>query len=249
MAIPKKIHYCWFGKKPLTSSALKCIESWSKYCPDYEIIEWNENNIEIKNKYASEALKSQKWAFVSDYIRLYVLKKHGGIYLDTDVELLKNLDELLNNKAFIGFESNMFLGTAVIGAEANHPWIDTLLDYYKNKSFILNNGAIDTTTNVVYVTNLTKSKYNINLDGSLQQTQNKEITIYPYDFLSPKNYVTGKINKTPNTYTIHHFDGSWYSNTQKFKMLILRLSGPKISTIILNTKKKLRLLKSLRKGR
>ena len=115
--IPKVIHYCWFGKNPLPDDAKKCIESWKKYCPDYEIIEWNESNYDItKNKYMESAYKEKKWAFVSDYARVDVIYQYGGIYLDTDVEVKKSFNDLLDNDSIWGFEEKNFIATSTIGA-------------------------------------------------------------------------------------------------------------------------------------
>ena len=150
--IPKIIHYCWVGRNPLPDDVRHYIESWKKYCPDYKIIEWNEDNFDIFfNQYAREAYNAKKWAFVSDYIRLSVLNTYGGIYMDTDVEVVKNLDEFLSNKAFSGFESNKYIPTGIMGAEKGNAWIQYLLSYYDNRSFYLDDGTPDLTTNTVTI--------------------------------------------------------------------------------------------------
>lgn len=120
MSIPKKIHYCWFGRNPLTESAKKCIESWKKYCPEYEIIEWNENNFDLtENRYAREAYEQKKWAFVSDYARLKIVYEQGGIYMDVDVELIKPLDELTELDGYMGFEKR----DRWSDVDCNGPWL------------------------------------------------------------------------------------------------------------------------------
>lgn len=213
--IPKTIHYCWFGGNELNDLAKKCISSWKECCPDYEIIEWNESNFDINcNSYVKEAYEAKKWAFVTDYVRLYVLKKYGGIYMDTDVEVLKNIDSLLQHKAFSGFENNSQISTGIMGAEKDNEWITYLLSYYNNHHFLLPDGSYDLQTNVITITEMTKSKYNIKLDNSLQEVDNT-FTIYPNDYFCPKNYETSEINLTENTICIHHFNASWHNEKQK----------------------------------
>ena len=138
--IPKKIHYIWVGGNPLTPLAEKCIESWKKYCPDYEIVRWDESNFDVnQNQYCKEAYENKKWAFVSDYIRLKVLYEEGGIYMDTDVEVVKPLDKFLSNPAFSGFENDTMIPTGIIASEKNNPWVDKLLKKYDDKHFIKKN--------------------------------------------------------------------------------------------------------------
>ena len=140
--IPKIIHYCWFGGNPLPPLALKCIESWKKYCPDYEIKIWDESNFDINiNKYATEAYEAKKWAFVSDVARLWVLYNYGGIYMDTDLEVIKPLDEFLYHKAFSGFEDEVNIPTGIIASEKNNNWIKVCYGLCKMAS-ILRKGAI-----------------------------------------------------------------------------------------------------------
>lgn len=142
MSIPKKIHYCWFGRNPLPESAKKCIESWKKYCPAYEIIEWNEDNFDLtENRYAREAYEQKKWAFVSDYARLKIVYEQGGIYMDVDVELIKPLDELTELDGYMGFEKEidgqMWIATGLgFGARAGHPIVGALLKDYEDIPFI-----------------------------------------------------------------------------------------------------------------
>jgi mannosyltransferase OCH1-like enzyme len=213
--IPKIIHYCWFGGNPLPELGKKCIESWKKYCPDYKIIEWNEHNFDLDiNLYCKEAFLVKKWAFVTDYVRLFVIFQFGGIYMDTDVELLKPLDRFLDNPAFSGFESNNAVPTGIMAGEAGNTWYKELLDYYENKHFILSGGNFDMTTNVVIITNITKKLYNLNLDNTYQELNN-ELVFYPSEYFCPKSFSTGKITISNNTYCIHHFAGSWLSEHDK----------------------------------
>ena len=156
MSIPKIIHYCWFGGGPINPESRKCIESWKKYCPDYKIIEWNEQNFEIsQNRYAQQAYEAKKYAFVSDYVRLAVLYEYGGIYLDTDVELVRPLDELLEHKGFIGMEHSapspygrtLLVNTGSgVGAEPGCEMIGKMLAAYRNAAFIQETGEPDLRT-------------------------------------------------------------------------------------------------------
>ena len=212
--IPKKIHYCWFGRGQKSELMMKCINSWHKYLPDYEIIEWNEDNFDINsNKYVEEAYINKKYAFVTDYVRLFVLYNYGGIYMDTDVEVIKNLDIFLNHKAFSGFENNNFIPTGIMASQKGNKWIKALLDEYKDLCFIKKDGTMDLTTNVIRITNTTVKKYNLVQNNTFQDLG--EVVLYPHDFFCPKDWETGKIFLTDNTHTIHHFNGSWHTKKEK----------------------------------
>ena len=215
--IPKIIHYCWFGNNEKPNDVIKYMETWKKNCPDYTIIEWNEKNFDItSNLYVKQAYEQKKYAFVADYVRLYVLYKYGGIYMDTDVEVLKPLDRFLENPAFSCFENNNYITTGIIGSVHSNPWIKDLLDEYKELKFIKDDGSLDLTTNVVRITALTINKYGLKLND-LYQNLNDFVIIYPNEFFSPKDWDTGLINCTENTYVIHHFAGSWHNLTEKKK--------------------------------
>ena len=211
--IPKKIHYCWFGGNPLPEDAKKYIESWKKYCPDYEIIEWNESNFDINsNIYVKEAYESKKWAFVTDYVRLYAMYNYGGIYMDTDVEVLKPLDPFLKHEAFSGFETSDYIPTGIMACKKHFDLFKELLDYYNDRHFILKNGQFDTTTNVITITNICK-KYGLKPNNTYQEVRG--FALYPNDYFCPKSHVTGEIKTTDNTVTIHHFAGSWLTERDK----------------------------------
>lgn len=219
--IPKKIHYCWFGSKEKDLSTMKCIESWKSYCPDYEIIEWNENNYDFtKNEYVKEAYTKKKWAFVSDYVRLDVIYKYGGVYLDCDVEVIKNFDTLLSFSAFFGFESETLVNTGQgFGSISGNPIVKSLLDDYENIQFIDENGVMDLTPCPVRNTETLK-KRGLITNGQLQCLGN---TVFlPKEFSSPKDNQTGDIILTSHTYMIHHFNGSWVEKNVKRKQRINR---------------------------
>ncbi len=235
MIIPKVIHYCWFGRNPLPPSAKKCIDSWKKYCPDYEIIEWNEDNFDINsNKYVKEAYEAKKYAFVTDYVRLYALYNYGGIYMDTDVEVLKPLDEFLGNKAFSGFETIDTVPTGIMACEKEHAFFKELLSYYISRNFIKDDGSYDLTTNVTTITNHC-IQAGLKLNNTLQTVAG--FTLYPKKYFCPKDHLSGNIHITPETYTIHHFAGSWVSKKDKIKNKIIRLLGTKITEVIVKFKR------------
>lgn len=205
--IPKTIHYCWFGGNPLPELAQKCIASWKKYCPDYEIIEWNESNFDLnKYVYVREAYDAKKWAFVTDVVRLFALVNYGGIYMDTDVEVLRPLDDLLRYDAFSGFEALDRIPTGIMACEKAHPMFCELLKDYDNLHFIKEDGSYDFTTNVTRITEHCL-KYDLKLDNSMQTVNG--FTLFPFDYFCPKNFDTKITKITKNTYTIHHFDSSW----------------------------------------
>jgi len=210
--IPKIIHYCWFGDKPLPSLAIHCLESWKKYCPDYQIIQWNEKNFDINSSlYTAQAYKAKKFAFVSDYVRLWALYYYGGIYVDTDLEIIKNIDEFLYYDFFSGFESNTHVPTAIMGAKKSHHLIEELLNDYDKDSFIKNN-KFDLTPNTQRITNYLIKKYNLIINNK-NQVLGGDIYLFSNDYFSPKD-ITG-IHLTDNSYTIHHFSGSWLSPRTK----------------------------------
>lgn len=199
--------------------AKKCIESWKKYLPEYEIKEWNEDTFDVnRHIYTKEAYLSKKYAFITDYVRLYVLKEYGGIYMDTDVEVLKPLDIFLNHPAFSGFEDETHIPTGIMASEKGGVWVTEQLSYYDDKHFIKPDGTLDLTTNVLIMCE-NMSKQGFKLKNSRQNFRDI-IEIYPKDFFCPKSYRTGKIDLTNNTYTIHHFAGSWHTPWQKIKKAI-----------------------------
>lgn len=205
--IPKTIHYCWFGRGEKPKLAKKCIKSWKKFLPDYEIIEWNEDNFDINsNLYVKQAYESKKYAFVSDYVRLYALYNYGGIYMDTDVEVLQSLDKFLKYEAFIGFESEELCGTGIIGSKKENKMIREFLEPYKSLRFINDDGSFNQTTNVYMMTDIFM-KYGVNLNNTQQNINDMEI--FPKTYFCPLNYGDAQTDFSKDTYTIHHFAGSW----------------------------------------
>lgn len=210
--IPKTIHYCWFGGKEKPEGVLRMIASWRKHCPDYEIREWNETNFDIHlNRYTEEAYRQQKWAFVSDVARLWALVHHGGIYMDTDVEVVRPLDDLLIHRAFIGFEGTRWIGTNLIGTKPHNPFLTDFLKDYDQRRFIREDGSLDQTTNVEEITRRLIDEGLIT-NGQLQQVG--DFTVYPSDYFSPYDYINGKLCTTARTYSIHWFSQSWIPRSQ-----------------------------------
>ena len=212
--IPKTIHYCWFGRNPKPKLAEKCIKSWKKYCKDYEIIEWNEDNFDISSAplYVKQAYEAKKWAFVTDYVRLWAMVNYGGIYMDTDVEVIKPLDPYLRHKAFSGFEDDIHIPTGIMACEKDFLLFDEFLHYYDDTSFYNDNGEISYITNVAVMTQICCEK------GLIQNNTLQEIegfVLYPKDYFCPISYYNNVLTKTKNTVTIHWFAGSWHNAETK----------------------------------
>lgn len=206
--IPKVIHYCWFGNNKKNKKIEICIKSWKNILKDYEIIEWNEKNFDINhNKYIQQAYSSKKFAFVSDYVRAFALYNYGGIYLDTDVQVFKKFDDLLENDSFWGFEEGNYIATSVIGAKKKNKLIEQLLDSYENKTFIEEDGSLNQVTNVETITNILE-KYGLKKDGKYQKIE-KMATFFPKVYFSPYDYINCTYEITSNSYCVHHFHVSW----------------------------------------
>lgn len=219
--IPKKIHYCWFGKNPLPKLAQKCISSWNKYCSDYEIICWNEDNFDINiNDYVKEAYENKKFAFVTDFVRLFVLYEYGGIYMDTDVEVIQNLDEFLNHESFSGFESIEHVPTGIMASSKKNKLIGELLDYYDGKHFIKKDGTFDLKSNTETITEI-MTKKGLRKNNKFQIIEG--FALYPSEYFCPVAHDTKKLHKTYNTHTIHWFAGSWVPKKQKIKIRVYQV--------------------------
>ena len=220
--IPKIVHYCWFGGNDLGEDELRCIDSWRKFLPDYEIVRWDESNWDVRCcDYVSEAYDAKQWAFVSDYARFDILYKHGGLYFDTDVELVKPIDDILAKGSFMGFEtdyspSNDPTVAAGLGLSAN-PGLGLykdILDSYATDHFVQVDGSFDQTTVVTRVTEILFEK-GLQCVPGVQNVAG--VTIYPAEYFNPKDFLTGKITITENTRSIHHFGMSWYDEKGFFE--------------------------------
>ncbi len=235
--IPKVVHYCWFGRGEKPELAKKCIASWKTFLPDYEIKEWNEDNFDINcNQYVKEAYESRKFAFVTDYVRLYAIYMEGGIYMDTDVEVLKTLDPFLHHHAFSGFETDGNVPTGMMAGEKGSIWAKELLDMYDNRKFIMADGSFDLTTNTTVITKYMLGK-GLVLNNRYQDFPGL-CTMYPAEFFCPKDHRTGKIKCTHNTVCIHHFAGTWLEHNffldlrHDSKVFFVKIFGEKIISFI-----------------
>lgn len=207
--IPRIIHYCWFGGEKIPTQYKKWMESWKRHCPDYEIIEWNERNYDVhKNRYISQAYESKKWAFVSDYLRIDIIGEYGGVYLDTDVELIQNLDELLMNDAFCGFESYDYVNYGSgFGARKNNAIVNEIREYCENREFVRGDGSFDQTTSPIIQTEI-MLKHGLKCNGEFQVVDG--MAVYPSRVLCGMSPHSFRIEKDlTDTYAIHHFSGSW----------------------------------------
>lgn len=227
MSIPKVIYYCWFGKNELPKLAEKCINSWKKHCPDYEIVCINEENFDVsQNRYAAEAYEAGKWAFVSDYARLKILYDNGGIYFDTDVELIKPIDKLIAESGYMGFDDNGVISTGLgFACEKGNELVGAILEDYAGISFVLPDGTYDLTP---CPDRNTKVMVKLGMDIDNKKQVFKGIQMLPEDYLCPIKYYTGKKKVTGNTYSIHHFCASWISPTAKRTLFAKRLIGVKL---------------------
>lgn len=210
--IPKKIHYCWFGRKELPEKAKKCIASWKKYCPDFEIIEWNEDNIDVyQNQYTTYTYDNKRFAFLSDYLRLLIVYKEGGIYFDVDVEVVRPIDELLENQAFFGFETKDYINTGLgFGAEAGNAIVEAMIKEYDS--------LLDGTKGTIgcpILNTQALTKLGMVPNGEKQKVENA--VIYPIECFNPYDDSTGRLYKTKQTYSIH-----WYAKSWMDKKTVLR---------------------------
>ena len=213
--IPKMIHYCWFGRNPKPKSVEKCIKSWKKYCPDYQIIEWNEDNYDVtKIPYMKAAYEAKKWGFATDYARLDIIYNHGGIYVDTDVELLKSYDSLLEYAGFAGFETEKYVASGLgIGAEKGNLIIQKLLENYEALDPVQKDGSLKFLTCPRVDTDVLV-ELGLKKDGTMQMIGGN-FCVLPTEYLCPKDFGDGLIRKTKNTISIHHYDSSWFSEARQ----------------------------------
>ena len=248
--IPKVIHYCWFGRNPLPKSAVKCIESWRKYLPDYDIKEWNEDNFDVNIiPYTAEAYSVGKYAFVSDYARFWVLYHYGGVYFDTDVEVIKPIDDIVEKGAFMGVEvmcevhPRSLIGYPMvapglgIGAPAGVEFYKKMLDFYLSYHFLPECGKTIGGT-VVYHTTKMLVEEGLKMQPDLQQVAG--IWIYPEDYFNPFDDLTGRLNKTERTRSIHWYSRSWQKQSP-LRIWLSRLSHRIFGLTIYKLKKRFKL--------
>lgn len=244
--IPNVIHYCWFGRNPLPKSAQKCKASWRKFLPDYEIKEWNEDNFDVNIiPYTQQAYEAKKYAFVSDYARFWILYKYGGVYFDTDVEVIKPMDDIIDNGPFMGFEidgtnKNERMAVAPglgIAAAAGMSLYKQFIDGYEGVSFLLDNGKINPFGMIPMITKLLSEK-GLVPNGQIQTIE--DITIYPQEFFNPFDDATGKLNITDNTCSIHWFDKTWLPKESQWSVVLKRFIRKHLGRDVLNTFKRIR---------
>lgn len=215
--IPHIIHYCWFGRNSLPEEAKKCINSWKKYLPGYEIKEWNEDNFDIHIcPYVEEAYKTKKWAFVSDYARFWILYNYGGLYFDTDVEIIRPIDQIVSSGPFMGIEAgnNLVAPGLGLGAISGMPIYSEILKFYDKAHFLNPDGTQNEMTVVMYVSDILR-KHGWNETKANEITKVDGLSIYPEDYFCPQNYLTGEIKITNNTVSIHHYSMSWKSSLDR----------------------------------
>lgn len=222
--IPKIIHSIWIGNGKKSKIMEKSMESWKKFCPDYQIMEWNESNFDIENScsYVREAYQEKKWAFVSDYIRLKVLYEYGGIYLDTDMEILRNIDKFLTNDGFLCTESHHTVSTALLAAKPRADWVKDLLEEYEILKFINPDGTYNKLPNTKRVQKYLEEKYKYSWSNEAQELVSG-LVIYPSEYFSPLNCFTGVLSMSDHTYSIHHYDNTWKSKKDKIKKKIMQI--------------------------
>lgn len=221
--IPKIIHYCWFGGKEKPELVKKCINSWMKYFPDFEIKEWNENNFDINcNTYVQQAYTAKKYAFVADYVRFWALEREGGLYFDTDVEVIRSFGDLLNNEAFVGFENKEYVnpGQVLYLKKENNIIFKEIKEWYDNATFLDENGEMIPHTVCTVFTELLK-KYGFQPNGKKQVCNG--MVLYPVDYFNPYDDATGRLHKTENTYAIHWYAKSWIPKGKRFRSKITRV--------------------------
>lgn len=237
--IPKIIHYCWLSGDPIPANLQKCMESWKKNLSDYEFILWDLNRFDINQSlWVKQTFEAKKYAFAADYIRLYAIYHYGGIYMDMDVEVIKNFDSMLMFSYILGFESKEGIEAGILGAERGNPFIADCLAYYANRMFI-SNGQYDIKPLPTIMLDIAQ-KYYVCFERKsieIENFQTKYLYIFPYEYLTAKSFDTGKVIRTENTYCIHHFAGSWLPSKIRFKQNLIWWLGEKWSRKLMNFKR------------
>ena len=236
--IPKIIHYCWFGHGEMPEEARRCIASWHQFMPDYEYKLWDEDGFNVsENIYTKEAYEARKYAFVSDYVRLWALEREGGRDLDTDVEVFKSFDDLLGYKSFAGLEGSKHLpiGTCVMASVAHGEWVSEQLKAYENRHFLKPDGTFDLTTNVQFIS-VNMREHGFIQNGKAQDY--KDLHVFPVEYFSPRNTL-GEYIQTEHTYSNHLGLGSWGEDAKGWKTRLLKWLGPQNATRLIKLKRKL----------
>ncbi len=250
--IPHVIHYCWFGEKPLPDSAMKCIDSWKRFCPDFEIKRWDESNFDLNScAYVKEAYEAKKWAFVSDYARFWILYNHGGVYFDTDVELLKPIAPIIEKGAFMGVEiapgdfvggnTDLIIGPGLgIACAKGEPFLGEVLSYYQGIHFRSSDGSLNITTVGSHVTNLMKA-YGLRNEDVFQTVCG--INIFPKRFFNPMDLNSGRCELSEDTVSVHHYAATWVNSKTKMRdgvfRFIYRVFGKKVAETMKKAYRKL----------
>lgn len=236
--IPKIIHYCWFGRGEMPELSRNCIASWHEFMPEYEFMLWNEDNFDVNAiPYVKEAYEAKKFAFVSDYVRLWALFNNGGVYLDTDVEVFKSFDPLLTWNAFAGFEGSKHLpvGTCVMASRAGGEWVKEQLDAYAGRHFIKGDGTFDLTTNVQFMTAIMLGNGFV---ANGKEQDYKDLHVFSVEYFSPRQ-TTGEYVRTDITYCDHLGVGSWTERGGGWKTFLGKLFGKKMMIVMIKLKRKL----------
>lgn len=236
--IPLIIHYCWFGRGEMPILVKDCIASWHEHMPDYEYKLWNEDNFDVNSvPYVKEAYEAKIYAFVSDYVRLWALCNEGGLYLDTDVKVFKPFDELLQYKAFAGFEGSKRIpvGTCVMASEAHGEWITEMLEAYRGRHYLMPDGSVDMTSNVQLITGIMASN-GFRQDGTEQDY--KDMHVFPVEYFCPRQ-TTGEYFRTEKTFCDHLGVGSWIDDGTAWKNWVIKLVGSRNMTKLIKLKRKL----------
>lgn len=219
--IPKIIHYCWFGKQEIQEKLQACMATWKELHPEYTIMRWDEERFDVQSTvWTQEAYAAKKYAFVSDYVRLLALEEYGGIYFDTDVLVKKSFDSLLHHRAFMGFENELYLASAVMGFEPHFPVLKEFIEHYNGKRFIQGNGQLNNEANVVMMTEICK-QHGLAIDNSEQEIA--DIHIYPREYFCPLDFYHND-HSTQDTMAVHLFDASWLDEVTK-RMVIKERSA------------------------
>ncbi len=211
--IPKVIHYCWFGRGEMPKLMEKCIKSWKKFCPDWEIVRWDEDSFDVNSTlWTKQAYEAKKYAFVADYVRIKAIAEYGGVYMDTDQELIKPLTPFLHHKAFLGFLDKINVSAGVIGAETGHPVFLQMLDYYTGRAFLSEDGGEDIKPNTNWMTDILL-EHGLKLDDSYQEVM--DVAVYPQTYFCPTSCVSIENLKSKDTVALHHWAMTW--RTEKAK--------------------------------